>query len=157
MSGIILLLYGLILVFPVIWYQISLKLSLSRASDEVLNNVNKKEGLWGDILIGFALGTVFNSCSPVYFIIILPLLQKSLGEGVIFLFAYILGLVLVLILIAIFGFALTRKLKWAINLNGKFRKVLGVMFVILGVMIFFSLEKQLEVIYFKILNFILLF
>lgn len=159
-SGVILVLYGIILIFPHLWDQISLKLNLSKVSDEALNSASKKEGFWGDVLIGFALGPIFNSCSPVYFIIILPLLQKSLFEGIGFLLAYLLGLVLVLVLISIFGFTLTRKLKWAVNPNGKFRKALGIVFIIIGVMIFFSLEKQFEAyllqnseFYFTILNF----
>jgi hypothetical protein len=50
-----------------------LKLILAKFSDDALNES-------GAEFFGFALGPVFNSGSPVYFIIVLPYLQKNIFE-----------------------------------------------------------------------------
>ncbi|MFW5720013.1 MAG: cytochrome c biogenesis CcdA family protein [Candidatus Dojkabacteria bacterium] len=143
-AGVFLAVYGLFLVFPSLWDSISIKLNLQKSSDEKLQTASAKQGFWGDFLVGVSLGPVFNSCSPVYFILIVPLLQQSLLEGIWFLFFYITGLSLMLLLVALFGYSLTKRLKWAVNPRGVFRRGVGVLMIIIGIMIIFSLEKQLE-------------
>jgi len=63
--------------------------------------------------------------------------------GLAYLVAFVLGLSLMLALLAIFGRALVKKLGWGINPNGVFRKVLGIILVVIGVMIVTGLDKDL--------------
>jgi hypothetical protein len=58
--------------------------------------------------------------------------------------AYIAGLVLVLILIAHLGQKLTAKLQFAATSGGWFKKVIGILFIIVGIFIISGLDKQLQ-------------
>jgi thiol-disulfide isomerase/thioredoxin len=50
----------------------------------------------------------------------------------------------VLLLIAVFGQAFIKRTRWLANPNGAFRRILGVVFVIVGVLIAFGIDKQVE-------------
>ena len=55
--------------------------------------------------------------------------------------AFVVGLATMLALIAIFGNRLIRKLGWGLNPNGLFRKILGVILIILGILIITGADK----------------
>jgi cytochrome c-type biogenesis protein len=141
----VLTLYGLILIFPKYWDSINVRLGLASKSDGILHRFSQRSDLLGYALVGLALGPVFNSCSPTYLLLILPLLEQNLGEGIIYLFFYLLGLILILSLIAMLGFKLTKKIRWAYDPNGKFRKILGIVFIIIAISIAFGIDKQIEI------------
>lgn len=143
-SGIIIIFLGLISIFPAIWERITMRFGLSQKSDNLLETANEKKGVIGDILTGFALGPVFSSCSPTYALALATVLQGKIIDGVINMFFYILGLVLVFLLISIFGRRLTKRLKFIVDPQGIFKKVLGVIFVIVGITIITGFDKKIE-------------
>jgi len=143
-SGGILIILGLITLFPVAWDNFSLKLGLANKSDELLNKSNQRKGVLGSILVGASLGPVFSSCSPTYAIIVATVLPVDLATGILYLILYCLGLSLMMLLIAVFGQRIIGRFKWAVNPNGKFKKILGIMFVIIGVLTLTGLDKKVQ-------------
>ena len=143
-SGMIIIVFGLISVFPNIWTKINFKLGLSTRSDQLLVESAKKRGAWGDILLGLSLGPVFSSCSPTYFVILATVLPRSLAEGTLYLIAYAAGLALVLMLVSILGQRFTKNAAWATDPNGWFKRGLGILFLIVGVLILTGTDKKLQ-------------
>ncbi len=143
-SGIIVVLFGINLIFPILWAKVSIKLGIENKSNRFLGQSTKKKGIMRDVLIGAALGPVFASCSPTYALIVATILPQSFVNGFIYLAIYCLGLASVLLAIGIAGQTLVKKLGWAANPNGWFRKTLGIIFVITGLVVIFGLDKQIQ-------------
>jgi len=145
-SGVIVGLLGLFMVFPNLWTGISVKLGLEHGSQKLLQDAGaKKEGVGRDILTGAALGPVFLSCSPTFGIIIGTVFPVSFTIGLINLGLYALGLSLMMLLVSWLGQLLIKRLKFALNPDGWFRRGLGVLFVIVGIMVATGLMKQIEI------------
>jgi hypothetical protein len=72
--------------------------------------------------------------------VILPA-EPIVGLG--YLLAYVAGLVAVLVLITIFGRKLIARLGWGINPRGTFRRVLGVVLIVIGLLILTGFDKSL--------------
>lgn len=142
-SGSIVLFFGITLLFPNLWKSIGAKCGLNN-SNTLLQKSSQKKGIWGEILMGASLGPVFASCSPTYFLIVGTVLPQSFSVGLLNLVAYALGLSSVMLLIAIFGGKIIKKLKGAANPNGWFKKVLGTLFIIVGLAVMTGLDKKLE-------------
>lgn len=106
--------------------------------------MRKSSGIKKDILLGAALGPVFNSCSPTYALIIAVLLPASFTSGIVYLLAYCIGLGAILLLLAIFGQALIAKIKWMSNPHGIFQKLIALTFVVVGLLILFGIDKQIQ-------------
>ncbi|MBD3328678.1 cytochrome C biogenesis protein [Candidatus Peregrinibacteria bacterium] len=143
-SGVIIGLLGLIMIFPTIWDNIQIKLGLYK-SENLVHKTNEKEGIAGSIALGVALGPVFSTCSPTYFFIIGTILPQDLGIGLVNLAVYTLGLVLVLLLIGYGGRAVVKKLKFASNPTGWFKRILGILLVIIGIIFITDTYKDIEV------------
>ncbi len=143
-SGGIVLLLGINLLYPVIWEKIMLKTGLSTTANKMMGHSQQQSGVKKDILLGAALGPVFNSCSPTYALIIAAVLPVSFLTGLGYLAAYSLGLGIILLLISIFGRVLVVKLKWASNPNGLFQKILGIIFVLVGIFVIFGIDKKVQ-------------
>lgn len=143
-AGIIIASQGVIILLPLIWEKLSYKIGLSQSS-KLLSNATKVRGRFGDILIGLSLGPIFSSCSPTYGFIIGALLQSGFGYSILYLTFYVIGLSLMLLGIAILGQNLVQKLKWGINPNGIFKKTIGILFVLLGILILTGFYKEVEV------------
>jgi cytochrome c-type biogenesis protein len=141
-SGVFIILFGLTLVFPVFWAKVSAK--LYDRSQHALGGASKQKGIFGAILIGFALGPVFTSCSPVYLFILSTVLPTSFITGLIYIMAYALGLSLVLLLVGIFGQRLLMKFKWALDPNGWFKKGLGIFLILVGLIIISGFDRSLQ-------------
>lgn len=94
--------------------------------------------------MGFALGPVFSSCSPTYALILAIILPAGFVFGFLALISYTFWLALILFAIAIFGQKLIKNLKWASNPNGWFKKILGVVFVLVGLAIITWFDKKIE-------------
>ena len=144
-SGSIIIVFGLITLFPTLWDKISLKLNLSSNSDKLLENATTKGGILGDILIGMSLGPVFASCSPTYAIILATVLPVDFWAGLVYMIIYALGLSTVLLLVSLLGRQFINKIKGLANPNGIFKKVLGIIFLIVGLMIITGADKQFQV------------
>lgn len=149
-SGGIILLFAVSLLFPVAWAKMMQKItpkkfSLKHASEKALFNQSKKEGYVPMILMGAALGPVFASCSPTYFLILGTVLPQSFWIGMLNLIVYALGLSLVMFVVAFAGQKALGKLNIASDPKGKFKKGLGVLFLLVAIGILTGIDKKIEV------------
>lgn len=143
-SGGIVLIFGVASVWPSLWEKASTKLGLYARSQRALGKSHQKGGMSGAVLMGFALGPVFSSCSPTYALILATVLPASLLTGSIALVAYVLGLASFLLVVALLGRKLISRLGWALNPEGWFKRGLGVIFLIFGVLIITGYDKKVE-------------
>jgi cytochrome c biogenesis protein CcdA len=122
-SGVVIIFLGLISLFPDVWTNVQVKLGLSKRSDELLEQAEKKGGLLGAMLTGAALGPVFSSCSPTFVFLLSTVIREDLGVAITNMLAYIIGLAIIMLLVSLFGQSFTRKLGWAINPKGIFKRM----------------------------------
>lgn len=145
LSGSILAFFGLTLLFPAVWERLSAVRKASVGSNKLLGSGYQKKSFWGDVIVGASLGPIFSTCSPTYFVILASVLPASFLLGTAYLLAYVLGLSLVLLLIALLGERFASRLSGFSDPRGWLKRSLGVLFIILGLMIAFGLEKKLEI------------
>lgn len=143
-SGGILTVLGIIVAFPEVWENLPGMAKMNMSSQKMLNTGMQKQSYWGDIVMGASLGPVFSTCSPTYFVILATILPASFALGMVYLFAYTLGLSLILLLVALIGQRFVSKLAWATNPKGWFKRSLGIIFIIVGVGVAFGGDKKLE-------------
>jgi cytochrome c biogenesis protein CcdA len=145
LSGGIVALFGLTLLFPGLWERIPGVAWLNRDSNKLLSAGYRRGGLWGDVLMGAALGPVFSACSPTYFILLATVLPVDYALGVVYLGTYVLGLCLALLLIALLGQRLADRLGFAADPKGTFKRVLGALFIAVGIFVIAGWDKQLQI------------
>lgn len=143
-SGAILIALGTVSIFPRLWDAVSTKLSLQRRSNKQLVAARERSGTLGAILTGAALGPVFTSCSPLYLYVLVTVLPASFAEGILLLVAYVIGLCGTLLVIALLGQKVAGKARWIANPEGNFKRVLGIIFVLVGIAIILGLDKDLQ-------------
>lgn len=143
-SGAIVILLGLDLLFPAIWDRISTRFGLQARTSTALDHSVQRQSFTGDILTGAALGPVFSSCSPTYALIVAAVLPVSFAEGVTYVFAYALGLAGMLLLIALLGRRVVQRLGWMAKPDGWFRRTIGAVFVLVGIAVITGFDKQLQ-------------
>ena len=143
-SGGIIFILGCITLFPAYWEKISAVAKLNRESNKLIGIGYQKKSLIGDIIIGAALGPVFSSCSPTYFFILATILPAQPAAGFIYLLAYSVGLCAALLIISFAGQKIIEKLGVASDPHGWIKRLLGLIFIILGVAIITGAEKRLE-------------
>jgi cytochrome c-type biogenesis protein len=144
LSGVIVALLGVYFLWPHLWEVIALKLGVANRSNAALGKAYQRRGWAGTILIGAALGPVFSSCSPTYALIVATILPASFGQGLAYLVAYALGMSVTLLLIAYVGQAFVARLRWLANPNGWFKRVVGVLFIFVGLAVILGLDKDLQ-------------
>ncbi len=145
LSGGVLVLFGCVLVVPALWERLPGIATFSARSNKLVGAGYQKKSFWGDVLIGAALGPVFSSCSPTYFVILASVLPASFALGSLYLFAYTLGLALVLLLIALLGQHFADRLTGLSDSRSWFKRGIGVLFIVLGFLIATGHEKKFEV------------
>lgn len=143
-SGVIVLGFGISLLFPRMWEKFVAGSGLKTATDKLLGKSFTKNGTGGDLLVGAALGPVFSSCSPTYSLIIATILPVSFLLGLVNLLAYALGLAVMLILVGYIGQTLVQKLGWLADPYGNFRKATGVIFIAVGLVVLFGADRKLQ-------------
>ncbi len=143
-SGAILILFGIVLIFPRLWDNLGFVNLMNRSSNRALAAGYQQNSIWGDMLMGAALGPVFSSCSPTYFVILATVLPQSLAVGFADLLAYVVGLSGFLLVIAIAGQKLVDKLGVAIEPGGWFRRAIGILFLVVGLAVATGAEAQTE-------------
>jgi cytochrome c biogenesis protein CcdA/thiol-disulfide isomerase/thioredoxin len=145
-SGSIIIFFGLTSLLPNIWEKISggFTARISRKSNQVLATGYKKKNAWGDVIMGAALGPVFSSCSPTYFVILASVLPQSFFRGLVDLIAYSIGLSLMLFLISVLGQKLVEKIGWAVDPEGWFKRGLGILFILVGIFIIGGFDKKVQ-------------
>lgn len=143
-SGVIIILFGINALFPVIWEKIMLATKLNLVANRNMGKAQGNTGFRKDVLLGAALGPVFNSCSPTYALIVAILLPASFALGIVYLLAYCVGLGAILLIISMFGQVVINKIRWMSNPQGVFQKAIGVLFLLVGAMIIFGIDKQIQ-------------
>jgi cytochrome c biogenesis protein CcdA len=104
----------------------------------------QRQSIGGDILTGAALGPVFSSCSPTYALIVATVLPVSFAEGLLYVTLYAIGLAVPLLLIGLAGRSAARRLGWLADPRGWFRRTMGVLFIIVGVVVIVGADKALQ-------------
>ncbi len=143
-SGVIIIMFGLTYVAPELWEKISGLLRLQERANKTSGKALQKQGMAGDILLGASLGPVFGACSPTYALIIASILPVSPVRGIIYLTAFVIGLAGMLSLITIAGSSVVRRMGWGINPKGWFKRGLGILFLIVGILIATGADKQIQ-------------
>src|SRR3989344_6727781 len=85
LSGGILMLFGIALLFPSLWENIPGLAKLQSGSNKLMGSGYQKKSFWGDALIGASLGPIFSTCSPTYFVILASVLPVSYALGTLYL------------------------------------------------------------------------
>lgn len=142
-SGGIILVFGITSVFPSLWEAVSLKLKLQSRAQKQSSTALKRRGKLGDLILGASLGPVFSACSPTYALIVATILPVRPAVGLVYLCVFLFGLGAMLVVISIAGSKVVKKLGWGINPKGWFKRILGVIFIIIGIIIFTGLDKTL--------------
>lgn len=143
-AGGIVALLGVHLLVPSLWERFMIGTGLQASSQRLMGGSQQKAGALKDILLGVSLGPVFNSCSPTYALIVALILPTSFGEGLVYLGAYAIGLGLTLLLVALFGQSLTRKMRWLSNPGKTFSRVIGIVFILVGIFVMTGLDKKVQ-------------
>lgn len=143
-SGGILILYGLVTLFPKLWDLVPYVNKIQQDSNMLVSRGYQKGSIAGDILIGAALGPVFASCSPTYFLILATVLPVSPATGVVYLVAYAIGMCGALFAIAFAGQRILERLDIAADQNGVFKRGLGALILLVGLAILFGIDKKIE-------------
>jgi cytochrome c biogenesis protein CcdA/thiol-disulfide isomerase/thioredoxin len=143
-SGVIIIIFGLISLFPTLWEKVSIRLGFSQGSNTMLAQSAKRKDTLGDIFIGLSLGPVFSSCSPTYFLILATVLPQSYAKGVVYLIAYAIGLSSVLLLIGYLGQKVTKRLTGLADAHGLFKRGLGLLFILVGIFILTGYDKKFQ-------------
>lgn len=144
LSGSIVVFLGVVMVFPKLWVLVPGVNALNRSSNRLLAEGYQRQGVWGDVIMGAALGPVFASCSPTYFIILATVLPAQPFLGFLYLVAYAAGLSLALLLVAILGEKLVSRLGVTLDPDGKFFRGIGVVLVVVGVLVFTGVMRDVE-------------
>ena len=111
LSGMILLVLGLVYIFPHAWTRVSSRVFGSRANMSLDKAQDIESSTLRAIVTGAVLGPVFSTCSPTYSLLLATVFPVSFFSGVFYTFLYALGLAFMLLLISLFGGSLVRKLK----------------------------------------------
>ncbi len=144
LSGVILLVLGLVYIFPHTWTVISSKVFGSTANSKLDQAQDIESSTLRAIVTGAVLGPVFSTCSPTYSLLLATVFPVSLISGIFYTFIYAIWLSLVLLLISKFGSALVRRLRIYADERGIFRKVLGIILVMVGLLIVTGIDKKIE-------------
>ncbi len=143
-SGFIVIILGISLLFPLLWARMSAKIGLENNSNKLLGRASKKSGVLGYILTGAALGPVFSACSPIYALILATILPVNIALGLVYMALYAAGLSITLLVIALTGRRLTKRLKWAVTPDGWFRRILAILLILVGIFVTTGFDKKIQ-------------
>jgi cytochrome c-type biogenesis protein len=143
-SGGLLIVLGVIGAWPDLWERVSARLGLQARSARRLGAARSRDGVGGQVLTGAALGPVFTSCSPLYGYVIVTVLPAEPARGLLLLGAYIVGLCGTLLVIALAGQRMVTRFGWAADAHGRFRRGLGIVFIVIGVLVATGWMKDIE-------------
>lgn len=144
-SGAIIILLGIVTLFPSLYATVLIKLGIEHRAQTLLGkSFSNKRSLVGPIVTGAALGPVFSSCSPVYAYILATILPANFGQAMAYILSYIIGLSLVLLLIGFYGQRFISKITFASDPKGSFQRVIAILFIIVGLLIFTGYDKRIQ-------------
>ena len=143
-SGSIVIILGLSLLFPLLWARMSNSVGLENSSNNLLRRASKKSGVFGYILTGAALGPVFSACSPIYAVILATVLPVNFVLGLVYMTFYAAGLTITLLVISLAGRRFTKRLNWVAKPHGWFRRILAILLIIVGVSVITGFDKKVQ-------------
>jgi len=144
-AGGILIIFSVTMIFPRAWAKLAHRTGAEKKSNTWLAKASKRNHIGGDILMGAALGPVFSSCSPTYFVILATVLPQSFGVGLLNLIVYALGLALVLLAVSLLGQKFASRVAVLSDPDGWFKKTIGVLFLLVGIAVITGFDKQVEI------------
>jgi cytochrome c biogenesis protein CcdA/thiol-disulfide isomerase/thioredoxin len=142
-SGGLIILVAIAMLAPRLWEN-SFVLRLQGTVGGWLGISGQRGGIWGDVLVGAALGPVFSTCSPTYFIILATVLPASLPLGLLYLVTYVVGLCLMLYVVSLLGRVAISKLGFLTDPHGTLKRIAGVVFLLVGIGIIGGWDKKLQ-------------
>jgi cytochrome c biogenesis protein CcdA/thiol-disulfide isomerase/thioredoxin len=144
-SGTIIIILGLVTLFPSIYATVIGKLGIEQRATKLLGKgYSNRSKLLGPIITGAALGPVFSSCSPVYAYILATVLPVNFGQAFAYIIAYVLGLATLLLVIGYYGQRIIGRLKFASDPRGTFQRVIAILFIVVGIMIATGYDKRFQ-------------
>jgi cytochrome c biogenesis protein CcdA/thiol-disulfide isomerase/thioredoxin len=143
-SGLLVIAVGLVLFFPKLYDRLPLIAKLNAQSNKAMSAGFMRQSFWGDVLVGAALGPVFSSCSPTYFIVLASVLPVSLALGIVDIIAYVAGLCIALLFVSFVGQRMMLALGVVGNPEGWFKRILGIIFILVGLAIISGVDKVIE-------------
>jgi len=143
-SGTLITFFSLSLLFPDTWSLLAFKLGLYKSEQLLEQDETTKSSTKGAILLGASLGPVFTTCSPTYFLILAIVLPISFSMALLDLTVYAIGMSIPLLLIGYGGQTIAAKFRVFANPTGTFKKTLGLILLITGILILTGTDKKLE-------------
>jgi cytochrome c biogenesis protein CcdA/thiol-disulfide isomerase/thioredoxin len=144
-SGAIIIIIGILTLYPDLYERIIIKLGIQPRSQQLLGvGLTQRNQYIGPIITGAALGPVFSSCSPVYAYVLATILPTNFAEAMVYIVAYVLGLSAALLVIGVLGQRFVRRLSWASNPKGTFQRVVAILFIVVGLMVFTGYDKKFQ-------------
>lgn len=144
LSGGILVALGAAMLFPARWDALSARLGLQGRSTSRLAAATDRDGFTGAVLTGAALGPVFTSCSPLYAYVLVTVLPAAPVDGLALLIMYVVGLAATLLVVALAGQRVIARLGWAADPHGRFRRGLGLVFILVGIAVAVGWDRDLQ-------------
>lgn len=144
-SGGIILVFGLVSIFPGLWEKLSFTGIISRKSNQLLAKGYQKDSVWGDVIVGASMGPIFSACSPTYFVILATVLPASPALGLLYLFAFATGLSLALLFVSLVGQRIMVGLGIAADPRGWFKRIMGIIFILVAIAIITGYDKKLQI------------
>jgi cytochrome c biogenesis protein CcdA len=111
------------------------------------------EGLLGGMFLGMSLGILWIPCvGPILGSVFSVVAERSAGTGdiyygVILLLAYSLGVSVPMLIIAYSGKSVSGRVKWFSKRSHFFKKLSGLILILVGLMMLFGIDKYLKVIF----------
>jgi cytochrome c biogenesis protein CcdA/thiol-disulfide isomerase/thioredoxin len=145
LSGGIILVLGVSMLFPGLWPRVAEAVGLERRSQALLQKAHgHRNKTVSAVLTGAALGPVFSSCSPTYAWVIATVLPASPAVGMVYLSVYCVGVGAGLLAIALLGRRLLGRITWASKPGGAFQRTIASLFIVMGLFIVTGLDQAVE-------------
>jgi len=121
-----------------------------------IGNITSKanpEGLPGGLFLGMSLGILWIPCvGPILGSVFSVVAESSAGSGdiyygVILLIAYCMGVSIPMLIIAYSGKSVSGRVKWFSKRSHFFKKLSGLILILVGLMMLFGIDKYLKVIF----------
>src|SRR5659263_784595 len=111
------------------------------------------EGLLGGLFLGMSLGILWIPCvGPILSSVFMYIAESSAGsgnilQGVTLLLAYSLGVSIPMLIIAYSGKSVSGRVKWFSRRSHFFKKLSGLILVLVGLMMLFGIDKYLKLLF----------
>lgn len=143
-SGGVIVILGIVMLFPDIWAKNKLVSKLKLFGDKRLSKGFTKNNSIGDYIVGASLGPVFSTCSPTYLFIIATVLPAGFLVGFTYLIGFVIGLIFSLLLVAYFGQSIVNKITNNARKAEITKKIFGGLILLVGISIITGFDKKIE-------------